>query len=255
MLKRKPLSLVLFVLAAVPALGSVLASEAQDGNHNASKWVGRGTVDSLASEFNMSRAREVVEREIEALSQRSPGSTVFGLGNPAKLEAATIGEPYFYFWAGNEFSEFETSETNSLVDFARGFTVRFPVILDGAPLGTLNVTVDAQTGDYRVLTRTDGDRMYQRVVKVREHFPSSDGWRVDVVQTGIAGRYFRLVGSSGDVQLSPASKDAAHLLGLDAEEDNDLRFRPRREAEAGIRAELHKMRELRTRSIEPGSQH
>jgi hypothetical protein len=249
-MKRLVVGVALLVLTL--GLGSVLSQEPapSTSGEKSSDWVGRGEVVRIVAGIDLRLAREEAIDELKELSERPRGHAVFNLGDPSRLRDGVIGEPFLYYWAGDEFGNFENAHPNTILDFMRGFTIRFPIVLGNEPLGTLNVTKTSAEGGYRVLTRTNGTKLYDRVVVVRSLYPASDGWTVAVVNTGLAGTYFFLTDGLGRIQLSPANRGATHIYELDPAEDNVLNFVPLLDATTRIKNVLKTTSSRRERGQE-----
>lgn len=184
----------------------------------------RGEIARVASNIEVNEARKVAIEELTALSNGPPDQK-FGIARLDQLKDATLGEPFLDYSAGEEFSDYEQAEPSEILEFMRALTIRFPVILGDAAVGTIDVLLELETGRFKRVSDTLGPTLFNKVARVRERYPESQGWDVSVANTGL-GTYIVLKDATGQLQLSPANRSASNMFGLDPDNDNSLELVP-----------------------------
>jgi hypothetical protein len=133
-----------------------------------------------------------------------------GLEDASVLATASLGDPFVCYWPDTTFLEYEKAPPNDLLHYVRKYDIRFPVIVDGRVLGSINV-IPIESGAYRVGSRSIGSEQTTRREAVLQLFEIPAGRRLSILGTGgVAGTFFVIEDGTRIYEMAPIEGRPSH---------------------------------------------
>jgi hypothetical protein len=151
-------------------------------------------------------AREVAAAELNSCLETG----WYGHADASAMKRAWLGEPYLSFWTDWAFTEFESAESNNVLQYLTRYSINFPVRLDDRVLGSINIVPNdvgwhslPGGGRYVPGSRSIGDSQCVRVAVARAGLALSPGQRVSALRTDMSGHFLVIEDGASIVKMAP----------------------------------------------------
>lgn len=167
-------------------------------------------------------AREAALGELARLSQT--GSKTFQIQASA-FQGAELAPPFYYYSIDSTFLAYEEADPKEILRYVARRSVFFPIDGNTRLIGAIKVRLNESGQLVAYFLPIDSD-LVARIEQFSRDTNLTEGQRLSVLSTGIAGDFFIVEDGLQVFSMAPASKQTLAMLGREKEDLHTVAFVP-----------------------------